>query len=455
MLLTIEKMIYGGDGLARIPPQPGDAAPNERGKAVFVPFVLEGEQVEATLVEQKQSFARARIERIVSPSPERREAPCRYYQRCGGCHYQHTGDGHQLAIKVGILKENLSRLAKLDWQEDVATHPSPPWNYRNRSRMQLRHQPGFSLGYFQHDSHDVLPVKECPISSPLINRTIVALWKLGCDQKLPPTLREVEIFSDAADAKLLLEFYATSASPERNAGTPTSRSRRADADDQYRGMWSAIHAELPEAVGTAIFASAPGRTGSAAREPALLASFGDPEIVYRTADESYRVSAGSFFQTNRHMVDKLVEIVTADRGGGLALDLYAGVGLFANPLSRTFKRVIAVEAGTSSHRDLRRNAHENVQAVHAPTEHYLERATLQGAAELVVVDPPRAGLGEKVVRALARIAPQRVTYVSCDPATLSRDLRMLIESGLRVEQIHLIDLFPQTFHIESVVQLVR
>jgi 23S rRNA (uracil1939-C5)-methyltransferase len=124
-------------------------------------------------------------------------------------------------------------------------------------------------------------------------------------------------------------------------------------------------------------------------------------------------------------------------------------------LARAFDRVIAVEAGNSSHRDLRHNAHDNVQAVHDTTQHYLERATPRGTPDLVVVDPPRAGLGEKVVRAIARIAPRRLTYVSCDPATLSRDLRLLIESGLRVEQIHLIDLFPQTYHIESVVHLAR
>src|SRR5258708_7868556 len=191
MLLTIEKMVYGGDGLARILPSPGDNAAHERGKAVFVPFVLEDEQVEATLLAQKQSFAGARAERMVAPSPERREAPCRYYQRCGGCHYQHTGDEHQLAIKAGILKENLLRLAKLDWQENIATHPSPPWNYRNRTRLQVRQQSEFALGYFQHDSHDVLPIEECPISSPLINRAIATLWKLGRDSKLPPAMREV------------------------------------------------------------------------------------------------------------------------------------------------------------------------------------------------------------------------------------------------------------------------
>jgi 23S rRNA (uracil1939-C5)-methyltransferase len=454
MLLTIEKMIYGGDGLARIPPQPGDPAAHERGKAVFVPFVLAGEQVEAALLEQKQSFARARADRIVAPSPERREAPCGYSQRCGGCHYQHTGYEHQLAIKVEILKENLRRLTRLDWQGDIATHPSPPWNYRNRTRMQLRHQPDFVLGYFRHDSHDVLAVEECPISSPLINRAVAALWNLGRASKLPPALREVEFFANSDDSTLLLEFYANAASNEAKSSQPAGRSC-ADAPEQYRDVWSAVHAEVPGAAGVAIFGARQPRPTGNVSEPTLLASFGDCEIAYRTAGESYRVSAGSFFQTNRHLPDQLVEIVTGGHSGRLALDLYAGVGLFSSPLARAFDRVIAVEAGNSSHRDLRHNAHDNVQAVHDTTQHYLERATPRGTPDLVVVDPPRAGLGEKVVRAIARIAPRRLTYVSCDPATLSRDLRLLIESGLRVEQIHLIDLFPQTYHIESVVHLAR
>src|SRR5574337_1828089 len=141
MQLTIEKLIYGGDGLARL-------AADEHGpcKAVFVPFVLPGERVEAELVEEKRGFARARLEKVLEPSAERIAPQCRYFQSCGGCHYQHAGYEQQLAAKSAILRETLRRTAKLDWQGEIQAHASAPWGYRNRTRMRLRAEP-FALGY--------------------------------------------------------------------------------------------------------------------------------------------------------------------------------------------------------------------------------------------------------------------------------------------------------------------
>src|SRR5215469_802490 len=191
MNLTIEKLIYGGDGLARLP-----ADERGPGKAVFVPFVLEGETVAAKITEEKPGFARARANKILEPSTARINPMCPYFQRCGGCHYQHTGYEHQLEIKTAILKENLRRLAKLEWASEIVVHGSPPWNYRNRTRLQVRAEGEFALGYFQLGSHILLPVEECPISSPLINRAITTLWKLGRDGKIPAELREIELFAN-------------------------------------------------------------------------------------------------------------------------------------------------------------------------------------------------------------------------------------------------------------------
>ena len=187
MLLTIEKLIYGGDGLARLPAAGASAADSigsdegrGRGKAVFVPFVLAGEKIDATLTEQKSGFARARVDAVVEPSPQRIQPACPYFTRCGGCSYQHATYEHQLEIKKEILRENLRRIAKLDLPFDIEVHPSPPWNYRNRSRLQIRNEQGqagpiFGAGYFKLASHELLPVEECPISSPLINRGIASL----------------------------------------------------------------------------------------------------------------------------------------------------------------------------------------------------------------------------------------------------------------------------------------
>ena len=136
-------------------------------------------KIEAKLVEQKPGFARAHVEKILQPSPKRIEPACLYFQKCGGCHYQHTDYEHQLEIKASILKENLRRIAKLELETELIIHPSPPWNYRNRTRLRIRTQPEFAIGYYKYNSHELLPIEQCPISSPLINQAIKALWQAG------------------------------------------------------------------------------------------------------------------------------------------------------------------------------------------------------------------------------------------------------------------------------------
>jgi 23S rRNA (uracil1939-C5)-methyltransferase len=446
LLLNIEKLIYGGDGLARLPVDAPDNKDGGRGKAVFVPFVLAGEKIEAALTEQKPGFARAHANAIVEPSPLRIPPPCPYFSHCGGCHYQHTGYEHQLEIKKEILLENLRRIAKLDLQCEIQVHPSPPWNYRNRSRLQVRSRPEFSAGYFRHASHEVQPVENCPISSPLINRGITALWQLGRAGKIVEGVREIEFFANADDSRLLVELLCA---PE---------ARRA-AVRVYAEELSAAMLEISGVV--------------ALREPQKgllepLVTVGASELTYQTMAASYRVSAGSFFQTNRFLIDELVGIVTHGRTGELALDLYGGAGLFSTALAGSFRHIVSVESSQTAANDLKYNLPVNAKAVHAATEPYLATRGNKGQAgngaslppmlpkpDLIIVDPPRGGLGDRVARSLTGLEPPRITYVSCDPATLARDLLPLQAAGYRVEQVHLVDLFPQTYHLESVVQLIR
>lgn len=190
--------MYGGDGLARLP-----ADGHGRGKAVFLPFVLAGEKVEATLLEQKVGFARARADAVVEASNQRVRPQCRYFGECGGCHYQHASYEHQLEIKASILTENLRRIAKLELATELVVHPSPAWNYRNRTRLKVQTTQEFVLGYYKLNSHELLPITECPISSPLINQAIDALWRLG--GTMDGAIQEVEFFVDAEDNQLLLE----------------------------------------------------------------------------------------------------------------------------------------------------------------------------------------------------------------------------------------------------------
>jgi len=444
LLLNIEKLIYGGDGLARLPPtSPKDASPGNkdrtRGKAVFVPFVLAGEKVEAALTDEKPGFARAKVETIVEPSPHRVSPPCPHFTRCGGCHYQHAAYEHQLEIKKEILRENLRRIAKLELQCEIQLHPSPPWNYRNRSRLQVRTQPNFAAGYFKFASHELLPVEECPISSPLINRGIAALWQFGRSGKAVEGVREVEFFANADsngnETKLLLEFLCA---PE---------ARRA----AVRAWAEELCAAVPEIAGVTAFRE----PQKGVQEP--LVTVGTSELTYQTKTAAYRVSAGAFFQTNRFLTDELVNIVTAGRSGELALDLYAGVGLFSTALACDFRHIVSVESSQTAAGDLQYNLPVNGKAVQSTAEQYLAKVPKPdlGLPDLGVVDPPRGGLGDPVARALASAGAPRLTYVSCDPATLARDLVPLQAAGYRVEEAHLVDLFPQTYHLETILHLVR
>ncbi len=428
--LTIEKLVYGGEGLARLAPDD-----NGPGKSVFVPFVLEGEQVEAELTEQKPGFSRARLDCVIEPAADRIEPGCPYFQRCGGCHYQHTNYSNQLAIKATVLKETLRRTAKIESPFKILVHPSPEWNYRNRTRLKIQTEPEFALGYYRFRSHELLPVEKCPISSPLINEAIAAVWEQGRNGKIPASVREVELFSGHGDDSLLVEIYCA-------PGTP-----RAEA----RGIADIFSGSHPAVKGVCVFEQVPANHGG---DPVRLAGIGVESITYQTKAHAYQVSAGAFFQGNRFVVDELVGLVTEGASGKTALDLYAGVGLFSAVLARSFAQVIAVEASQTSYADLRHNCGLEVKAVRATTEKYLaQSAGLH--PDLVVADPPRGGLGENVVRHLARLGAPRITYVSCDPSTLARDLRTFVTLGYRIEGAHLIDLFPQTFHIESVFHLTR
>jgi 23S rRNA (uracil1939-C5)-methyltransferase len=439
--LNIEKLIYGGDGLARLP-----ADSRGRGKAVFVPFVLAGEKIEAALTEEKPGFARAQATAILEPSPNRVSPPCPHFGRCGGCHYQHTTYQQQIEIKKEILRENLRRIAKLELQREIQIHPSPPWNYRNRSRFQVRTRPDFAVGYFKFSSHELLPVEACPLSSPLINRALAALWQAGRTGRAVDGVREIEFFANSDDSQILVEFLCA---PE---------ARRA----AVRAWAEELSASMPEIVGVAAFRE----PQKGVQEP--LVAVGPSDLTYQTKTAAYRVSAGAFFQTNRFLIDELVDVVTRTRSGELALDLYAGVGLFSTVLAGSIRHVVSVESSATAVGDLKCNLPRNAEVVHTTTDRYLTQCGDHGRAgngavlprlldrpDLVVVDPPRAGLHDGVARLLTTVDAARITYVPCDPATLSRDLVPLQAAGYRVEEVHLVDLFPQTYHLESVLHLAR
>ncbi|MGC2698543.1 MAG: 23S rRNA (uracil(1939)-C(5))-methyltransferase RlmD, partial [Candidatus Angelobacter sp.] len=380
MNLTVEKLVYGGDGLARLP----------EGKTVFLPFVLPAEEISATIVQEKSSFSRATVDEVIKPSPYRVKPPCPYFGACGGCHYQHAGYAAQLENKRAILRETLLRNGKLEWKGEIITHSADPWNYRNRSRLKVRGGADFAVGYHRMGSHDLLPVKECPISSKLINRVLQQLWELGEAGKVPAAIHEIEFFADHADTKMVLEVYLAPDAPEMH------------------DFAAAMQAKAPEIKGLAFFAES-AKSGDEPGADLPKYTVGDPVITYPVGEKSFRVSAGSFFQVNRLLVRELVQTVVGDFHGRIALDLYAGVGLFASHLAKRFDQVFAVESAPASSADLQANAIKNMVPVRSTAEGFLPRC-LNMQPELVVVDPPRAGLGPKTTQLLAALRVKRIVY---------------------------------------------
>ncbi len=424
MKLRIEKAGYGGSGLARAD-----------GKAIFVPFTLPGEEVEAQIAADKGGFATAELQAVIHPSPARTQPQCPYFGTCGGCQYQHATYAAQVEMKLAILRESLER-AHIRDVPDIASVTADPFGYRNRIRLHIRKNP-FALCYKFRNSHANLPVDTCPIASPLLQRAIEILNQDGHNLDLAEFVTEIELFTSPDDSTLLLSLWTGRPAPEAK---------------QFLARTSTqLLQTLPELQGIGIFSVE--KTRAASR---LLAHSGAGYLRYSAAGYNYRVSLGSFFQVNRFLIDPLIRLVTAGEQGGAAWDLYAGVGLFSLPLTGNFAAVTAVESSPYAVRDLRENLHGTAhRAVVADSAAFLRRGAQQRqpAPDLVVVDPPRAGLGRDVTTALGKIRPRKITYVSCDPATLSRDLAALLESGYRLTNIHLLDLFPQTFHLESVTHL--
>jgi 23S rRNA (uracil1939-C5)-methyltransferase len=441
--VTIEKLVYGGDGLARVEGDDG------RRKTVFVPLVLPGEQVEVTIVDERPGFARARLERVIVPAAVRTSPPCPYFGECGGCHYQHATYDAQLQYKATILRETVERIAKVHLPE-IQLHSSPLQHYRNRTRLKVAAvesgESKFAIGYYRTGSHALLPVKECPISSPLINRAIQAVLSLSSTHPLPKGLAEVELFADDSDSSLLVEFLCEETFDEKRS----------------REFAKELRAALPQIAGIVALpryrttshetVAAPELEGDVSGKAITLA--GVSSLQSKVGDYSYRVGAGSFFQANRFLAQQLVDLTMANAAGRMALDLYAGVGLFTVPLAQKFERVTAVEASPASFRDLIANSPANVKPLESTTEAFL--GNFRGAKpDFVVADPPRAGLGKRAVSGLVKLSPKRIAYVSCDPSTLARDLQGLLAAGYRVAEAHMVDLFPQTFHLESVLCLER
>lgn len=398
--IEIEKLVYGGDGLARVD-----------GRTVLAPFTLPGEKLTADVVREKGRLVRARPSAFIEQSPERVEPKCPVFGKCGGCNYQHIAYERQLNYKVAILRESLVRIGKIEWDGEIECIASEPWGYRNRTQFRVsKNGPRASVGFLEAGSHTLVPTDSCPINSPKLNQVQAALERMAGERRFPNFLREIEFFTNESEVQLNVVS-----------------SERPLAKDFFE--WAAEHIEglLPGA-----------------------------HIDYPCKDDVFRVGSRSFFQVNRFLTDRLAAAAVEGASGESALDLYCGVGLVTLPLARQFENVAGVDSSAAAMRSLQFNAERadlNVRAVHLNVDQFL--AGFKDQVDLIVADPPRVGLGEDVVRELLRIAAPQLHIVSCDPSTLARDLKTLLGGGYQIDSLTMIDLFPQTYHLETIARLKR
>ena len=420
--VSIEKMVYGGDGLARTPEG-----------VLLIPGVVTGERAQVLPEPARRGVRRGRLLEVSESSTARVAPDCPYYSRCGGCQYQHISYPQQLETKKQILAECFERIGRISLEVPIAVIPSEPWHYRNRVRLQVENNSsGFRVGYREHGSHTVVPVDSCPIAMSAIEAVVQELSQGTLVEMFPAGTFELELFSDELGQALLATVY--SAIPAR-----------ASFGDDWRSA-------LPQFESVCWSQSARRSRGA---QP-VDTVWGSGAIIYRVGEFHFRISHHSFFQVNHGMLRPMMDAATGNSTGARALDLYAGAGFFTLPLAHRFERVAAVEGHPASARDLATNCGVMGTRVHAhrkTVERFL--AATSHNWDLVLVDPPRSGLSHPVLEGLRRLGAPRLVYVSCDPTTLARDLKALCASRYRIESVYLADQFPQTFHIEAIVHMTH
>ncbi len=403
-----------------------------------LPFVLPGELVQTTPAL-----------RILEGSANRATPVCEHFGTCGGCHYQHANYPTQLTLKREILA-NLLTAAGLPEIPQIRVESAEPLGYRNRIRLRIESGSDGMLraGYSRRASNEFLPIGMCPIAAPALWRAAETILQLQSDPLVHRWLTltaELELFTAPDESKLQLQFFLRAA--------PNGQRSADNGQRSFHNLCEQIRKALPELVGTS--ATLDPELNRRTRRIWPGASWGAAGLSYPAANRNYWVPRGAFFQVNRFLIDRLVELVTSGRSGELAWDLYAGVGLFTRALAESFAHVVAVEGAEAAASSLATLKSQNgvIEAVHAATLDFLRARSLQRERpELIVLDPPRAGIGPEAAQLLIRVTPPQIVYVSCDPTTLARDLAILTAT-YTVESIHLIDLFPQTFHMETIVLL--
>lgn len=401
--IILEKLAYGGDAMGRLPD----------GRAVFVPFGLPGETVRIRLTQEKQNFTRGEILEILKPSPTRIQAKCKHFTHCGGCHYQSLPYGKQLLAKTDILRDQLQRIGKIENPPVQPIVASPEqWHYRNHIQFHLTDDG--SVGFINSHGNATFPIEECHLSESTIDN----FWReLQFEAKM--NIERVSLRSGDNDELMLIFESETEETPALEI----------EADI------SVVH----------IYEN----------HPVVIA--GSDSLTIQILGKDFHVSAPSFFQVNTKMAEKMVEHLQTQlpnpNSQFTLIDLYCGAGLFSKFFVPKYAKVIGIESSESANEDFAINLDEfdNVELYEGTAEEILPALASQLTQPIhMIIDPPRAGLDKHVLDAILQIQPQVIAYVSCDPSTLARDAARLIKGGYTIKQVTPFDLFPQTYHIESI-----
>jgi len=360
------------------------------GKTVLVSLAAPGDELRVQVEREQGNVLFASVVEVLAPSPVRIEPPCPYFGRCGGCDFQQLTYEAQLAAKADIIADCLQRITRMDHVPHITVHPSPNnWRYRVRATWQID-QDKREIGYYERGSRRVCDVAECAVLLPELQETLARVRSTDW-LEFPPELKHLDVVTGEDDVSLAPPF----------------------------------------------------------------GEFETNELSLRVGSEVYQYNAQAFFQINPALLPQLMEFALSDAGGETALDLYCGVGLFTLPLARRFARVVGVEGNSVATRFARRNLQQagltNARVVTASVAEWMRSKS--GEVNFILLDPPRAGAESAVIKGMLELHPQRISYVSCDPATLARDLKKLIAGGYAIESVAGFDLFPQTHHVETVVLL--
>ncbi|MCS7262148.1 MAG: class I SAM-dependent RNA methyltransferase [Aquificaceae bacterium] len=409
MTFHVKKLLYGGYGLAQ-----------KEGKSLMVEYALPGEVVEVQVYQEKKDHAFARAVKVLLPSPARREAPCPYYQLCGGCQLQHMEYPAQLKAKEEILLETLERIGKL--KPKGMEEPLHRGEFGYRVRVQLKVSEG-RLGFFERKSHRIVEIDQCLLLHPAINDLIPSLKELSKKLK---TLKEVHVLYSPQEKEFLLKLLLEEAPPK----------------EKFE-KWLE-HTLPPQVVGVGLYRQ--GRVYALGRDFTFVS----------VAPYRYRVSMDSFLQVNHLLWEDFVRHALPPGKFSRALELHCGIGFFSLSLAQRCEFLTAYDSNRSAIRDAEYNA--RINSVSNASFHYetglgaLKRHAGE-VVDLLFLDPPRSGLSQGEAQLILKNRPRQVVYVSCEPTTLARDLKVLAKGGYELQSLRLVDNFPNTYHIEAIAQL--